>query len=195
MSCPLCSHDGSRPSWLGSTLYHGREFVYRECLSCRSLYCDPMPGLDTLREMYGPSYQDESQGDAAIEDPKEPQRTLAWLEKLGGGTFIDYGCGAGALLVEARKLGWRAIGVELSDDERAVGVEFLFLSLDAVFLDGRTVRRVGALEDGVLFQFLLNAIGQLHDRELQDLHGLNHAWGQPHFLPLDRLHVHRHADR
>jgi len=48
----------------------------------------------------------------------------------------------------------------------------------AVFLGGRLVLGGGVLEleDGVFLQLLLDALLQGHYRELQNLHGLYHAW-------------------
>jgi SAM-dependent methyltransferase len=72
-----------------------------------------MPDEATLAEMYGPAYETSFRADQAVEDPKEPQRVLEWLRRLGRGVFLDYGCGSGSLLVQAAKLGWEPIGVEL----------------------------------------------------------------------------------
>jgi SAM-dependent methyltransferase len=117
MACPLCDREQSRPSWVGSTFYRGREFPYVECLACGSLYCDPMPDAETLSQMYGPDYATSFQEDPAIDDPKEALRVVKWLKlRAGGGTFIDYGCGTGTLLIEAAKLSWQAIGVELDEE-------------------------------------------------------------------------------
>jgi SAM-dependent methyltransferase len=114
MNCPLCAHDRSGPSWVGATTHGGRTFTYVECLSCRSLYCDPMPDAETLARMYGPDYAASFHEDPAIEDPKEAPRVVRWLEQHPeAGTFLDYGCGSGLLLTEAAQRGWRAIGVEL----------------------------------------------------------------------------------
>ena len=33
----------------------------------------------------------------------------------GSGTFVDFGCGDGTLLLRARDLGWRPVGVELDE--------------------------------------------------------------------------------
>jgi SAM-dependent methyltransferase len=118
MACPLCDHEGARPSWLGSTFYQGREFPYVQCSLCESLYCDPMPDGETLAQMYGPSYEASVAADPATHnnDPKEPLRIVEWLKKVKTGTFLDYGCGAGALLTEAAKLNWQAIGVEFDNE-------------------------------------------------------------------------------
>ena len=75
-----------------------------------------MPDDETLREMYGPTYAMNFASGPSIDDPKEPERVLAWLAKSPRGTFIDYGCGEGKLLSEAQKLGWEVIGVEFVED-------------------------------------------------------------------------------
>jgi SAM-dependent methyltransferase len=114
-ACPLCGNGCSRASWLGSTVYHGREFPYSECLSCRSLFCDPMPDAKTLTDMYGPGYLNGPDAEAGIGDPKDRKRVVDWLQRANRGTFLDFGCGDGALLVEATRRGWRAIGVEYDE--------------------------------------------------------------------------------
>lgn len=124
--CALCASDRSGSSWLGTTRYDGKAFTYLQCLACRSLFCDPMPDSSTLARMYGPSYGTAG-SDEAIDDPKEPQRVVDWLRTKAVGTFVDYGCGGGALLVEVRRLGWTTLGVEFDSDvaravERRTGV-------------------------------------------------------------------------
>jgi SAM-dependent methyltransferase len=111
-SCPLCDHDRSRPSWFGSTLYRGQEYPYAECPSCGTVFCDPMPDEQALAQMYGPDYHQASDVDPNGDDPKEPERAIGWLRRLERGTFVDFGCGAGQLLDEARRLGWQPVGVE-----------------------------------------------------------------------------------
>src|SRR5437868_2811560 len=105
MSCPLCAYPSARPSWFGATCYAGREFRYVECGGCRSLYCDPMPDEATVARMYGIEYQTMFEFDPRIEDPKEPERVLAWLQREPPGFFVDYGCGHGEMLTAAAGLG------------------------------------------------------------------------------------------
>ena len=64
MNCPLCGHQFSKLSWVGSTFYHGKEFTYVECLFCSSLYCDPTPDFEALSQMYGVDYQNSFSEDA-----------------------------------------------------------------------------------------------------------------------------------
>jgi SAM-dependent methyltransferase len=75
-----------------------------------------MPDEQTLNEMYGPSYAMSFAPDPMVDDPKEPQRVLQQLGRLGKGTFIDYGCGRGELLAEGMKLGWNVLGVEFDQE-------------------------------------------------------------------------------
>ena len=114
-TCPLCAEESSKPSWLGSTRYQGKEFPYVTCGGCRSLYCRPMPNAADLESMYGTSYRSSS-GLETISDPAKPAWVLAWLDRLSTGTFIDYGCGSGELLVAAKQRGWDVLGVELGKD-------------------------------------------------------------------------------
>jgi SAM-dependent methyltransferase len=128
MSCLLCAHTEWRPSWVGSTRYRGREYEYRRCLGCGSLYAHPMPDAETLKLMYGPDYdrflsaQESMSGESEI---------IRWLRLNKSGTLIDYGCGAGHLLREATKEGWKAVGVELDQrvaDKYGTGGEVLIVT-------------------------------------------------------------------
>ena len=89
-----------------------------------------MPDEHTLRKMYGPNYAMSFTPDPSIEDPKQPEKVLAWLGKVGKGTFIDYGCGKGELLKSAAGLGWRVLGVEFDEEvveklKQQTGLELL----------------------------------------------------------------------
>ena len=45
-----------RQSWVGSIRYRGREYEYRRCLGCGSLYAHPLPDAETLDLMSGQDY-------------------------------------------------------------------------------------------------------------------------------------------
>jgi SAM-dependent methyltransferase len=51
-----------------------------------------------------------------MEDPREPQWVLEWLDRLPPGAFVDYGCGTGELLAGAVARGWSSLGIELSPE-------------------------------------------------------------------------------
>jgi SAM-dependent methyltransferase len=75
-----------------------------------------MPDAETLAKMYGPGYSEIGGNDAVIEDPKQPEKLLNVLKRRTPGCFVDFGCGSGSLLQEARSLGWTAVGVEFQAD-------------------------------------------------------------------------------
>lgn len=89
-----------------------------------------MPDAATLSRMYGPEYGTGFEADPADAGARESRRVLDVLREIGGGTFVDYGCGGGGLLVEAAGMNWRAIGVEFdakvaAEVGRATGLEVL----------------------------------------------------------------------
>jgi SAM-dependent methyltransferase len=75
-----------------------------------------MPDAQTLATMYGPDYSKAETDDGTIDDPKQPEKLLAVLRRRTPGCFVDFGCGSGSLLVQARRLGWKALGVEFQSD-------------------------------------------------------------------------------
>lgn len=98
------------------TRFLERDFKYRTCLACRSLYCEPMPDTEVLQAMYGPGYAELVAADHDVEDPKQPSRVLDVARRLPPGQFVDFGCGNGALLGEMAALGWDVVGVELDSE-------------------------------------------------------------------------------
>lgn len=112
----MCDSPRSGPSWCGSTCYRGKEYFYRACLDCGSIYCDPMPDDVALAAMYGPDYARAFEDAPGVPDPKEPGRVIETLKGLGSGLFLDYGCGGGELLERAAQAGWQTVGVEIDPD-------------------------------------------------------------------------------
>jgi len=136
MACLLCAHTEWRPSWVGSTRYRGREYEYRRCLRCGSLYAHPMPDAETLALMYGLDYDRFLSAEGSMSGESE---IIRWLRLSEPGTFIDYGCGAGHLLRKAAKEGWKAVGVELDQrvaDKYGAGREVLIVTDPAKLTDG-----------------------------------------------------------
>ena len=111
-NCPLCNSGRAGPSWFGSTTYSEQTFVYLECLNCQSLYCSPMPDQQALERMYDTEYVLTPETQEGSETPPDPGYVLQRLRATTKGLFIDYGCGRGDLLREARQLGFEVIGVE-----------------------------------------------------------------------------------
>src|SRR5438132_14273064 len=112
MDCPLCASPTTRPSWIGTTIFEGREFHFSECVACQSSFCDPMPDDATLQIMYGPRYLSEFSPVENIVHPRDIPRIVRSLANREPGSFIDYGCGQGEVLSQVRRSGWKVTGVE-----------------------------------------------------------------------------------
>jgi SAM-dependent methyltransferase len=78
-----------------------------------------MPDAETLEQIYGNSSNYAQYLQCNGEGEKldyENGPVVRWLKSLSRGTFLDYGCGHGNLLLEAVKLGWKSIGVEYNQE-------------------------------------------------------------------------------
>jgi len=87
-----------------------------------------MPDAETLNLMYGPDYDRFLSAEESMSGESE---IIRWLRLNKSGTLIDYGCGAGHLLREATKEGWKAVGVELDQrvaDKYGTGGEVLIVT-------------------------------------------------------------------
>ncbi len=71
-----------------------------------------MPDERILGKMYGPGYESAFEPDPAVDDPREPHLVTGWLDRLGRGLFLDYGCGSGSLLADVARRGWEVVGLE-----------------------------------------------------------------------------------
>jgi SAM-dependent methyltransferase len=62
--------------------------------------------------MYGSDYVELFHGHENMGGPANFAQVLQWLQREGNGKFVDYGCGAGVVLLAARDAGWNAVGIE-----------------------------------------------------------------------------------
>jgi len=102
------------------------------CSACRLLRRATLPADDELRRLYGLDYFCPGPtGDPAsyldyLRDEElhrlEARKRLRLIERsVGVGSLLDVGCAAGFLVDEARRRGWTAQGVDLSEDMTAWG--------------------------------------------------------------------------
>lgn len=96
--------------------YHweGRTFTYQRCRRCSAKVIRPLPSDDELARIYRHGdYHEAYYEECAASD--WPQSLLPGDKDV---RLLDFGCGDGAFLAEARTRGFDAIGVELDASAR-----------------------------------------------------------------------------
>ena len=124
MMCPLCSAVAERPAFPFRINWHGHEFAYVRCAACRTVVVSPLPTKRQLVEMFAwDAYH------APNERPYEPGRYGHLLDLLRqywptARSLVDFGCGHGHFIRDARLAGWNAHGIELEAATRWRSAEF-----------------------------------------------------------------------
>ncbi len=112
------------------------------CPRCTLVRVDPLPGAEETLAQYDADYY--RSGDRGYVDylgdesvyRAEFRRRLHTLRTAGArGRLLDVGCATGACLTEARALGFRASGLEPSDEMAAVARERSGCPVQALSLD------------------------------------------------------------
>lgn len=120
--CPVCAHSSA----------HARlRFVKHDlkifaCEDCGSLFVNPQPPADTLKEMYtganyfqGGGFDGYGYSDYQRMAHMKERTFLRWLNDVerfvSTGNMLDIGCATGLMMDIAQKSGWSTIGIELSD--------------------------------------------------------------------------------
>lgn len=88
-------------------------------MDCGSIYLSTMPDEKTLTQMYGVEYQEFFSIESSHSGSSGIHDVIEHLSSLPHGLFIDYACGAGALLREVANIGWEVIGVEFNSETAA----------------------------------------------------------------------------
>ncbi|HXT62470.1 MAG TPA: hypothetical protein VN696_05490 [Pyrinomonadaceae bacterium] len=97
MGCPLCKHQDSRESWIGSIKYDGKVFEYRECAGCGALFCEPMPSPEMLKKMYSSEYAElfhtaeKMGGDRGVQAPAGSNRDASLPRRVVGQSIFFCG--------------------------------------------------------------------------------------------------------
>lgn len=109
MKCIICSSNKNH------IIFNINNYKLYRCLNCGIVFLNPYPTKYELNSYYKKfNYETGFKNEKFIRN--DAKRTLRNLYKLGynKGLLLDIGCGAGFLLDEARKQGWRTLGIDSS---------------------------------------------------------------------------------
>jgi SAM-dependent methyltransferase len=115
VDCPIC--EGSR----GEPLHLEGSFQMVRCPSCQFIFLNPRPTADALIRFYQKYLPEEEVSIESWERMMKPvfHRAANLLKQYGRkGRLLDVGTGFGFFLIEMKKRGWEAAGIEIS--QRAI---------------------------------------------------------------------------
>lgn len=128
--CPWCGSEKAQINlWLKDEFLTKEDFHICECLNCGLLYTMPRPDKEKIGAYYKSeayySHQENKKG--FIPKVYERVKTINLKHKyrlatsgMQPGKLLDIGCGVGDFLHTAEMHGWECIGVEPSEDAKAI---------------------------------------------------------------------------
>ena len=128
--CPWCGSEKAQINlWLKDEFLTKEDFHICECLNCGLLYTMPRPDKEKIGAYYKSeayySHQENKKG--FIPKVYERVKTINLKHKyrlatsgMQSGKLLDIGCGVGDFLHTAEMHGWECIGVEPSEDAKAI---------------------------------------------------------------------------
>lgn len=128
--CPWCGSEKAQINlWLKDEFLTKEDFHICECLNCGLLYTMPRPDKDKIGAYYKSeayySHQENKKG--FIPKVYERVKSINLKHKyrlatngMQPGKLLDIGCGVGDFLHTAEMHGWECIGVEPSEDAKAI---------------------------------------------------------------------------
>lgn len=179
MKCPVCNSH-STCSWsdkIWVMIGSNREFTYRNCTDCGTVFCDPLPEIEELAAYYSQyfnfSWFEEHLPFKKIQAAHRWRRMEPLFNKyhIHQGRLLDVGCGHGLFLTHAKKSGWMTKGI----DYPSLATRHAREQLDLEIIEGdlRTVADEGKLNN-LQFDFITAWHCLEHDTDtLAYLRGIN----------------------
>ena len=120
-ACPVCeTADTAHYCRVPSLFEAGRFMIYERCRDCGTVFQNPRLPADLRLERY----REKPRETGGLElDPKSQVHYAMMLKRIEalcpeakGQRLLDFGCGTGGFLVEARAAGYDPMGLELGED-------------------------------------------------------------------------------
>lgn len=106
--------------------FNNKFFKYFECINCKSIQLNPLPGEDEFKLMYGLNDHTYLKNELKINYNQESNKKnhqniqLFFFDKFkyyeGRKTLLDYGCGSGFYMNHAQKMGVECTGIEFNEE-------------------------------------------------------------------------------
>lgn len=155
--CPLCGGHEVEPGWFDLSFLR-QTFKFPRCLECGSFFCSPMPDAQTLERMYDSSYAETGEDCDSTLGVTKFDEVRQFLGKLEPRRLIDFGCGGGSLLVDAKKLGWDVLGIDYNP-EFASGLKAQ--GIDVIGIEDKVESKADVLHLGDVLEHLTDMEAQL----------------------------------
>lgn len=124
--CPICNKENSQIIFKCRDYRYGignEEFVLVKCNDCGLIYLNPRPSQKEIGKFYPKEYYG-SEGNFLEKRINKffQKRIITGLKQYKkSGRMLDFGCGAGKLLLEAKKQGFETFGIEVSNEACLLG--------------------------------------------------------------------------
>jgi len=97
---------------------------FSECSDCGFIFMNPMIDYESIAAFYRDYPGTAGYTRKAEKKVRRAKGRMKRLSKIvAGGNFLDVGCNAGFVVEEARKVGFRSYGIDLSEEGIAYGKE------------------------------------------------------------------------
>jgi len=142
-ACPLCDGELSHKAFPYAIVFSDQVFSYYRCNHCRTVSVNPIPDEKCFEKMYEKAnYHDDHYGDV---DSASCAQSVSLLRRYicPGTSVLDYGCGIGLFLKEAKLQGFQSYGIDFDASAASVASEasgcpvFSLAGLDSQALDQR----------------------------------------------------------
>ena len=167
--CPVCRHTELRHYCRVPSLFKSGEFIhYERCGDCGVVLRNPRLPTDYRLSLY----EDKVLPDEAKQLNPKSQIHYAHMMRLldrllppdSGRRLLDFGCGSGGFLVEARKAGFDVAGLELNIDlARHVTETYDIPTFQGLVSDSEFAERFNVVISSQVFEHLVDPLETLQE--------------------------------